>query len=396
MTLATPTLRTSLKRARFWVIAAIAAIVVGTITMVVQGATMSQGVYLSATNAGPEGAMAVAEVLRDQGVDVIVVDTAEDAEGALSGTDATLLLHDASNHLEPERITELAQLAAHTVLVEATFGQLREVAPAVRTAGGVSGNLEADCAVAAVTRAGTVTGGGLGYRVDTDEVTAQACLGSGDDIYSLIRIEQGGRALTVFGASDALTNERVAEAGNAALVLGLLGEHPTLVWYQPSLADVAGGTATIADLTPAWLSPVLALLALTVIAAGVWKGRRMGPLVVEHLPVTVPANETIDGRARLYQKSGARLRTLDALRVGTIARIGTACGLPTSASVAEVAGAAASVTGISLHEVRRLLLEAEPTTDRELIRLSDDLLRLETEVTRRARPGTDHTGRMNA
>src|SRR5690606_13160290 len=99
-------------------------------------------------------------------------------------------------------------------------------------------------------------GDGLGYRVIDDEATVEACLGSGDDVYSLVRIDTDGRSVTVFGATAALTNERVAELGNAALVLGLLGEEPTLVWYQPTLADVVEGSATIADLTPAWLSPV--------------------------------------------------------------------------------------------------------------------------------------------
>ncbi len=397
MTVVTPTVRSTLKRTRFWWIAAAIAIVVGIVVMVVQGANLSDGAYLAPANAAPEGAMAVAEVLRDRGVDVVVVDAADGARAALARADATLLVHDISGFLDPERLPGLAELAAHTVVIDAEFAHLRELAPAVNAAGAVSGTLEADCGVTAVNRAGKVTGEGLGYRVTGDSAGVEACLGSGDDVYSLVRLETDGRALTVLGASAALSNERVAELGNAALALGLLGEHPTLVWYQPGPADVVDGSATLADLTPAWLSPVLALLVLTVIAAGVWKGRRMGPLVVEHLPVTVPANETIDGRARLYQKSSARLRALDALRIGTIARIATACGLAPSAGVAEVAGAAASVSGMSLHEVRRLLQGAEPTSDRELIRLSDDLLGLETEVTRRARTPhhATHTGRMN-
>ena len=249
-------------------------------------------------------------------------------------------------------------------------------------AGAVTGELAADCDLAAVERAGSVLGDGSGYRVistvDTPEFEhVESCLGSGDETYSLLQFEGEGRTITVLGASAALSNEHVAESGNAALALNLLGENATLVWYQPTIADAAGSTATIADLTPAWLSAVLALLFLVVIAAGVWRGRRMGPLVVENLPVTVPSNETMDGRARLYQKASARLRALDALRVGTVARLATACGLARTASVAEVAAVTASITGKSLHEVRWLLLEAEPATDRDLIQLSDDLLVLD-------------------
>ncbi|MHA6694048.1 DUF4350 domain-containing protein [Homoserinimonas sp. A520] len=393
MTVVTPTVQSSLKRTAFWSIAAVLAVLVAAVILTVRGATVPDGVFLSATNPAPGGAMAVVEVLRDQGVSVEVVATQREASDALAGADATLLLHDAGGYLEPEHLHDLSTRAGHTVLVEPAFQQLREVTPEIGAAGAVEGTLAADCDVPAVERAGSVLGDGSGYRVigsvDTPEFEhAESCLGSGDDVYSLLQFEGDGRTVTVLGASTALSNEHVAELGNAALALGLLGENPTLVWYQPTLADVAGSTATIADLTPAWLSAVLALLFLVVIAAGVWKGRRMGPLVVEHLPVTVPSNETMDGRARLYQKASARLRALDALRVGTVSRLATTCGLPRTASVAEVAAVTASVTGRNLHEVRWLLLEAEPATDRDLIQLSDDLMMLEKTATHHATGGT--------
>ena len=390
MTVVTPTVRSSLRRTAFWSIGAAVAVLIAVVVVLARGVSGPGGVFLSATNPAPGGAMAVVEVLRDQGVNVEVVGTLQDAEDALDGAEATLLLHDAEGYLEPELLGDISTLAAHTVLIEPGFLQLREVAPQVGAAGSVDGELTADCDLPAVRSAGAVLGDGSGYRVTADTIDAATCLGSGDDVYSLIQIERDGRLVTVLGASAAITNEHVAELGNAAFALGLLGENATLVWYQPTLADVAGGSATIADLTPAWLSPVLALMFLVVIAAGIWRGRRMGPLVVEHLPVTVPANETMDGRARLYQKASARLRALDALRVGTISRMAVVCGLPRTAGVAEVAAVVASVTGRNLQEVRWLLLEAEPATDRDLITLSDHLLTLEKDTVHRATGGSQH------
>ncbi|MEX1078701.1 MAG: DUF4350 domain-containing protein [Homoserinimonas sp.] len=383
MTIATPTVRTSLKRTAFWSIGTIVAVLIAVVVLLARGATVPDGVFLSATNPAPVGGMAVAEVLADQGVNVKVVGTSAEARTALAGADATLLLHDAGNYLDADQLQDLSALARHTVLVEPGFLQLRDIAPEIGAAGAVGGVLTADCEVGAVTRAGTVLGDGSGYRLIADTTNAESCLGSGDAVFSLIQFDRDGHRVTVLGASAALSNERVAELGNAALALGVLGENATLVWYQPTLADVAGGAATIADLTPAWLSPVLALMFLVVIAAGVWRGRRMGPLVVEHLPVTVPSNETMDGRARLYQKASARLRTLDALRVGTVSRLAVACGLPRTASVTEVAAVTASITGRDIREVTALLLNAEPATDRDLIRLSDELLTLE-ETTQNA------------
>ena len=61
-----------------------------------------------------------------------------------------------------------------------------------------------------------------------------------------------------------------------------------------------------------WL--VVALVAL-------WKARRMGPLVAEHLPVVVRASETVEGRGRLYRSRRARDRAAEALRTATLQRL---------------------------------------------------------------------------
>jgi hypothetical protein len=247
--------------------------------------------------------------------------------------------------------------------------------------------LRADCALPAVSKAEAVTGAGRGYRVTGTETVATRCLGSGSKVYSLIRLERGARTVTVLGTTDALSNEHVADRGNAALALNLLGANQRLVWYLPTIDDSAAGAApSIAELTPVWVSSVMALLVIVAIAAAFWRGRRMGPLVVENLPVTVRASETMEGRARLYQRGGARLRALDSLRVGTIARVASLCGLPRLATVDEVIAAASAVTGADPRGLRSLLLDETPRTDRELVRLSDRLLELERSVAHSIRP----------
>jgi hypothetical protein len=94
----------------------------------------------------------------------------------------------------------------------------------------------------------------------------------------------------------------------------------------------------------------------------------------------------MEGRARLYQKGAARLRALDALRIGAVSRLATQCGLPRLATVDDVIAAVAAVTARDPAGIRSLLLTAEPHTDRELVRLSDELLELERAVTRDIRP----------
>lgn len=383
----TPRPRTVARRLAFWFGAGALALIVGIVAFATAGNSVG-GTYLDPTNAAPPGTLALVEVLRQQGVTVEVTSSLESTEEAItSPAETTLFIHDIDKLLEPEQLRDAVALADTVIVADASFGELQEIAPELAQAGAVSGTLTADCDVPVVERAGTVSGAGSGYRVIDDSADVTACLGSGDDVYSLIEIATESGILTILGATDALTNQYIINDGNAAFALGLLGETETLVWYEPSFADLGGDEpATIGDLTPLWLTPVLSLLVVTFLAAAVWRGRRFGPLVIENLPVTVRASETMMGRARLYERSASRQRALDALRIGTVQRLAATCGLPRVASVDDVVAAVASLTGAGVSDIRHLLIDAVPSTDRDLVALSDDLLTLERRVSAALRP----------
>lgn len=384
----TPTSGRVFRRSLFWIGAAVFILIVGLISAALAG-SRGDGTGLSATNAAPGGSMAVAEVLRQQGVTVTAADSLDDTGAAIDDpAEATLLIYDPDLYLTDDLLERAVALADTVVLVDASFTQLRAIAPGVAQAGTVKGTLTADCSLPAVTAAGTVSGAGEGYRVTNQSLEATTCLGSGDGVFSLVQLPKGSGTLTVLGTTAALTNDRVIEYGNAALALTLLGSHDELVWYIPTFADVAAsdGNADLGSLTPGWVIPVMALLAITFLAAAIWRGRRLGPLVVENLPVTVRASETMLGRARLYGRSSSRLRALDALRIGAIGRLAAACGLPRVASVDEVVAGVASATGRQMGDVRRLLIDDIPQSDRDLVALSDALLVLENDVANALRP----------
>src|SRR4029453_9462129 len=203
---------------------------------------------------------------------------------------------------------------------------------------------------------------------------------------------------TLVAATTVFENEHVDEAGNAALAIGLLGASDRLGRYPPGPGDAAAAAAPPpAGLPPGWVSPVLVLAIAVVIAAGVWRGRRFGPLVVEGLPVQVPAGETSEGRARLYARTAARRHALDQLRIGAVGRISAVLRLPRSAPVDTVTDAAARATRRAAASLARLLVGALPTGDRELVDLAVELDRLEHDVAASVRPDhddrTDPTGR---
>ncbi|NEE52516.1 DUF4350 domain-containing protein, partial [Streptomyces sp. SID8455] len=127
----------------------------------------------------------------------------------------------------------------------------------------------------------------------------------------------------LLGSPDFLHNERLDQQGNASLALQLLGSRPHLVWYLPSLADPSatsddgvsdehdgggngeeapGDESSFLDLIPSgWLWATLQLTLAAALAA-IWRGRRLGPLVMERLPVSIRASESAEGRAGLYRK----------------------------------------------------------------------------------------------
>jgi len=376
---ASPT--TVLRRAVFWIAVAVFAVVVAVVGILFTG-SLAEDDPLAATNPAPGGGKAVAEVLRQQGVAVEATSTLDATAAAVSDpADTTLFFYDPDSLLDPDQLAEAFGLAGTVVVVDPDFDQLLALTPDVAQAGTVDGAVDADCELTAAGKAGTITGDGSGFRYLGADPAVVTCFGSGDDVFSLVQVPTDAGVATVVGATDALSNEFVADRGNAALALNLLGSTENLVWYIPTVADLATDVPpTLGELSPDWVLPAVALVVLTALAAAVWRGRRFGPLIVENLPVTVRANETMQGRARLYQKSSARLRALDSLRIGTVERLAALCGLSRLASVDDVIASASAVARLQPAEVRRLLLDAVPTTDRELVALSDQLLTLERAV----------------
>jgi hypothetical protein len=386
----TPTIRSQARKSLFWVAAAVVGLIVAAIVLAASGAESNTN-PLSATSPAPGGAKALIEVLRGQGIAVTATSSLAETEKARTDREnATLVIYDPDAILTSGQLTTAAGLTDTVVLIAPDFESLQAETPEIAQASTVNGEATADCDIRAVSNARTVTIDGQGYRVvktANGAGDAVTCLGSGDGIYSLIQISHGTRTITVLGTTAALSNEHIAERGNAALALTLLGEKPELIWYIPTLADVAAvGPRPISELSPPWVIPVMSLLVLTAIAAAVWRGRRFGPLVVENLPVVVRSSETMEGRARLYATASARLRAIDSLRIGAIARIARDCGLARTATVDEIATAASDATGILASEVTRILVSATPSTDSALVSLSDDLRDLESAVHSATRP----------
>ncbi len=373
----TPRLRTTLRRSLFWIGIVTILALIALVGIVTSQSFTTLDEPLSPDNPRPAGARAVVEVLRDEGVDVTV-----SSELPTGTEDRTVLVHDPLYLLEEDDLDALADAATTLVLVEPTEVMLEALAPELTLGGLADGSHEADCRVPAARQAEEIDGGGPGFIVDED-ADATSCFVDEDGNAGLVRLERDDTTILLLADGDVLRNDRILEGGNAALALGLLGGEDELVWFTPRLET---GPESGAPALPGWVLPVSLTAFLVVIAAGVWQGRRFGPLIVENLPVAVRASETMHGRARLYQRSSVRLHALDALRIGTIDRLAKACGLPTLATVDEVVGAVSALTRRPVPEVRHLLVDAVPANDAELVALSDALLTIERAVATAIRP----------
>ncbi|HEY2643671.1 MAG TPA: DUF4350 domain-containing protein [Galbitalea sp.] len=377
--------RTVARRLFFWVVVAAILAVFVVAVLSLTGTSTSQG-RLSAHNPNSVGAKALVNVLRQDHVNVSVAATLRAAKSAASLDPAgtTLMLYDPSGYLKSDQLASLVGVAGTVVLIEPSFQELSAFAPDIHQAGAVPSRASANCDLPLAERAGKVTGLDHGYRVTNSSGSTTACFGSAG-VYSLVNVETDHGPVFVLGGTTVLTNGSILHSGNAALGLGLFGQTSHLVWYLPSFADSNIQQDGAAPL-PSWVLPSIILVALVFIAAAIWRGRRFGPLVIERMPVTVRSSETIEGRARLYQRSSARTRVLDSLRIGTLDRLAKALGLPKLASIDDIVGSVESLTGRQQSDIRALLVDELPTNDRALLRLSDDLRDLERDVAKRVSP----------
>nr|WP_237448246.1 DUF4350 domain-containing protein [Nocardioides flavescens] len=326
-------------------------------------------------NAGADGARALARVLADQGIDVEVARSAAELERVPVDASTTVVVVNPFELGEStaDRLREHAADAATLVVVGAGPGVADEWGS---LGGGARVSLtpgrEADC--------DDPVFAGLALETDTATVYPGDGCFDGREGAVTARPDSG---LLLFGAEEALTNDQVLRADNAAVALRLLGQSPRLVWYVPDAADRLGDDrASLGSLLPRWVVPGLVLAFFAALALALWRGRRFGPLATEPLPVVVRAVETTRSLGRLYRRSGDRQHAAQALRRASRARCAERLRIGSAASPETVVREVARRTGHPLPAVRALLDPAAdvPSTDHDLIALAHDLAELEEEV----------------
>lgn len=322
-------------------------------------------------NSGEDGARAVARVLDDQDVEVDVVRSADDLAdaGADEGTTVVVTSTDELGESTVERLLRDAA-GARIVLVDPGPDLLD-----LLDRRGPTGDVRGEEPVAA---------GCDDPLYDGLEIEVDAARGMpGDGCFDDTLVTSGD--LLLLGAPDLLTNDQVLRADNAAVALRLLGQDDRVVWYVASYGDLVGDDGVdFWSLVPDWVRPGIGLLFLATLALILWRGRRLGPLAVEPLPVVVKAIETTRSRGRLYRRSGDRGHAADTLRAATRARIRSRLRLGVVTDEQALVRDVARHVGRGEAEVADLLgtFGRVPGSDRDLISLASALAALEEEVRR--------------
>jgi Domain of unknown function (DUF4350) len=362
-------------RSARWVVLAIV-VIVGVAVLGTYLTAPRPGGRMDPTSTSSDGARALVTLLRDRGVDVIAADDIAAVERA-ARPDTLILVAQTIYLIDDDLLRQLAALPGDRLLVEPVSRTREELAPEIRLDGATTfGGAKPNCDLREATRAGAVQFGLSDTYEAEDDVGLTRCYDG-----ALVRYSDDGRTVTVVGTADFMTNSGLLKEGNAALAMNLAGTHPRLIWYAPQQREgESEGGATISDLIPDHVTWIVLQLCLVVALLAVWKGRRIGPLVAEQLPVVVRASETVEGRGRLYRSRRASDRAAEALRTATLQRMLPRLGLGHNSAPSAVVQAVAERCGLNPQAVAHTLFGPPPATDADLVNLAHELDNIERQV----------------
>ena len=341
---------------------------------------------LEPANPNPDGAKALARVLEGHGIRVTVARGDAELASAEVGEDTTVFVTstDELSSYTSGRLRTLAADAGTLVLAGASPTTVDELRLGVDASPAFAPDpVPASCDDPLLAGLEVVVPPTTGYVARRSNDSAGTCfpVGAGRSSAGLVT-SLGGRPSTyLVGAVELFANGQITEGDDAAVALRLLGRHRHLVWYVADTADVPPGDAgPLSAILPPWLGLASVAVGLALLAMMFWRGRRLGPLVVEPLPVTVKAVESTVGRGRLYSRARDRDHAARNLRDATAVRLAEHLSLPRGTGLDQLVPVVAMRIGRPTAEIRGLLEPRPVPDDAALTLLAQQLTELEREV----------------
>ena len=401
-------------------------LLLGSLALVALGArSAAEARLLDPRSPAPVGTRALAQVLAGNGVEVSIIESMAQLPTAVrSGTTVVVT---ADEQLSPSALRQLAQRsldADRLVVLLAEPGPVGVLAPTLQgypapTGFPISSAPASRCEIPGVTAGDLVVGASVlmlsgadaagpdsagsdsagsdtaGSDTAGSDTAGSDTAGSDSGVTTCLpsrELADGGALLAQLPAGEAhpqtllvgfaagLTNESITSEDNAAIALRLLGHSRELVWLIPSGVDAPGAAGGTYSPWPTWTTPVAATLALGTVLLALVRGRRLGRVVHEPLPVVVRAAETTESRGHLYRRSRDRERTAAILRDGTRSRLRHRLGVARGEPLQTLVAAVARSTGEPVERIHALLADSAPASTAALITLGAELAELEGKV----------------
>ncbi|MST49882.1 DUF4350 domain-containing protein [Mobiluncus porci] len=327
---------------------------------------------LSIHNPRPNGAMALAEVLKDRGVKVHDVYTPRDAS-QLGEND--LLVITGVRDLSEKHLQTLMESPTTNVLFLGTFAQSNRLEPYVSAVGESNPDgLAPRCKLPAAFEAGPLHGSR--GSLEPLREPAAACYEVAPGKFAYLKfVRPGGLTVSFLSEGKSAQNQEITKGSNAAFLLNLMQPADRVGWvvgrtFQLSSPSGAGASP---DMVPPAFTQALLLFFAALLVLGLAKGRRLGRIVKEELPVVVHGSETIQGRARMYRNMAAFETTAKHARSYTARKLGENLHLPTPLTAQALCWEVANYIDLPVPRVEEILLGRAPRNATELMGLLKDL-----------------------
>ena len=213
------------------------------------------------------------------------------------------------------------------------------------------------------------------YRVGA---STQSCFGDGHTAY-IVAVPRGRGTIISIGGANPLTNARLDDGDNAALVTDLLLAHgDTVTVMDPNRAG--RGNTPLIDLLPSRVVEAVLQLLVAFAIYALWRARRLGKPVVEPQPVAVAGSRLVEAVGRLYQRTGSAMQAAHDLRVDVRRLLVQRYGLPANAPAEAIAEVVAARTGLDRERVRWAVGDWPIQDEATLVQLAAELDAIRQEV----------------
>lgn len=342
-------------------------------------------VPFSPDNPKENGTMALSEVLRNKGTNLQIIDSIEDTYYA-SEKDAIVVIN--PQNIPKDRLQELEENGYNDIFFmntyNAQFQDIEEINSSKLT------EIKAQCKTESFNTETKISGSFLSLKIDEEKISdsdieykINKCFPielDGETSYAYIEKISDTYKTSYIADPSIFTNKEITKSSNAAVALNLFNKYKNIYWYMPTKAEFEDPSNAAPPLTPSWAGQIFLLICIATIFLLLAKGKRLGFVIKENLPVVVKFEETNTGKANLYRKNNDQDYTANILRTYHIQKLAKLVRINPQINKEEFIRAVSEKANIKYEDVEKILYTQETQSNEELHVLSLSLESIEKKV----------------